>query len=99
MKEQISFGDLYDAPGSVIASDQVGEIIPFDDVWRFVSQKIVMQFNRDKVIPVIVKVTSAGSEGAVIEHGGKIRGLEDGRIAYADMQKNGDDFRRFKGTI
>lgn len=97
MNEQISINDLIDQPGQVVPDDKIGELIAFGDLWRYVSQKIVMELHREKVTPVLVEILSAGTGGAVIDHGGKIKGLDEGHIEFTAMQAHGDVFRQFKG--
>ena len=95
MCEQMTFDDLIEAPGQFLPEDKAGDVINYDDVWRYISQKVVLQLARGSL--VLVEIKNAGTEGAVINHGGKLEGLdEDNRITYADMKRDGDVFRIYK---
>ena len=97
MCEQLTFDDLIEKAGTYLAAEQVGDEIAFDDMWRYVSQKVVLHIDRVTNPYVLVVVKNAGTEGAVIDHGGKIAGLdEDNRITYKDMKQYGDTFRVYK---
>lgn len=97
MCEQMTFDDLIEAPGQFLQEDKAGDVINFDDVWRYISQKVVLHLARTTNPFVLVEIKNAGTEGAVINHGGKVGGLdEDNRITYADMKRDGDVFRIYK---
>lgn len=97
MCEQMSFDDLIEAPGQYLSADQVGDVIDYDEMWRYISQKVVLNIDRVTNPFVLVEIKNAGTEGAVINHGGKVGGLdEDNRITYADMKRDGDVFRIYK---
>ena len=97
MCEQLTFDDLIEAPGQYLSADQVGDVINYDEMWRYISQKVVLNIDRVTNPFVLVEIKNAGTEGAVINHGGKVGGLdEDNRITYADMKRDGDVFRIYK---